>query len=214
MAHALVPCFQHLAGKVFCLYGPPGAGKGTHCNAIVQRLGVLAISSGDLFREEVQKNSALGQVIGPIMAAGEFVPREICRQVLTARLSQPDAQSCGILLDGQVRNTENLEDVDMVLSAFGKQLSGVVHLSISEAESVARITRRAQSSADSATGVRADDQEATVRKRYAVYAFTSTPDALLQTRLMILAFLFVYNSSQVCQIPQLHPSTVRCLDET
>ena len=131
----------------------------------MRRLGVLAISSGDLFRDEVRRGTALGQVLGPIMAAGEFVPREVCRQVLTARLSQPDARTCGILLDGQIRHTDHLEDVDAALAAVGKQLAGVVHIRISEAEAVARIATRAHASADS-HAARADDHEATVRKRY------------------------------------------------
>lgn len=135
----LHPVFKH---KIFVFCGPPGVGKGTHAAAIAKRLrGVVHISTGDLFREEVKNNTAIGKIIGPIMDSGNFVPPEYANVILFKNLSHPRTRN-GVILDGFPRSLEHLEDLKPMLHKLGRALSGVIYMDMSEEESVKRLGGR------------------------------------------------------------------------
>lgn len=150
------------------LLGPPGAGKGTQAARLATRLGVPAISTGDIFRANVSEGTELGQLAQKYMNAGEYVPDEVTNQMVAARLSEPDAQA-GFLLDGYPRTEAQVDELDAILEANGHQLSHVVELTADTDEVVARLLNRAKEQG------RADDTETVIRRRLDVYAEQTAP---------------------------------------
>ena len=150
------------------LMGPPGAGKGTQAKVISERLGVPAISTGDIFRANVSQETPLGLEAKRYMDAGEYVPDEVTNQMVRDRIAEPDAAE-GFLLDGYPRTVAQVEELDSMLSAGGHELDAVVALTVDQDELVARLLNRAQ------TEGRADDTEDVIRHRQQVYADQTAP---------------------------------------
>ena len=103
------------------LLGPPGAGKGTQAQFIAGRLGVPAISTGDIFRANVSGQTELGQQAKAYMDAGDLVPDEITVAMVTDRLAEPDAKA-GFLLDGFPRTIAQAEQLRDSLAEMGHAL--------------------------------------------------------------------------------------------
>ncbi|MDR1265819.1 MAG: adenylate kinase [Propionibacteriaceae bacterium] len=156
------------------IMGPPGAGKGTQGALVAQLLGVPAISTGEIFRSHVQRQTALGQQVAQIMARGEYVPDEVTIQLVADRLDQPDA-AAGFLLDGFPRTVAQAEALDALLEERGTGLDVVLSLTADQEQLVARMLRRAQSEQ------RADDNADTIRRRFEVYQ-EQTADLLARYR--------------------------------
>lgn len=150
------------------LLGPPGAGKGTQATRLATRLGVPAISTGDIFRANVSEGTELGQLAQKYMNAGEYVPDEVTNQMVAARLAEPDAAD-GFLLDGYPRTEAQVSELDSILEGNGHQLSHVVELTADTDEVVSRLLNRAQEQG------RADDTESVIRRRLDVYAEQTAP---------------------------------------
>ena len=150
------------------LMGPPGAGKGTQAKVISERLGVPAISTGDIFRANVSQETPLGLEAKRYMDAGEYVPDEVTNQMVRDRIAEPDAAE-GFLLDGYPRTVAQVEELDSMLSAGGHELDAVVALTVDQDELVARLLNRAQ------TEGRADDTEDVIRHRQQVYTDQTAP---------------------------------------
>ena len=110
--------------KVVILLGPPGSGKGTQAVRLTKELGIPHISTGDLFRENISKNTELGQRAKSYMDAGKLVPDELVLDMLFDRVSRPDC-SKGYLLDGFPRTLTQAE-------ALGKHLEDGTDLSVLE----------------------------------------------------------------------------------
>lgn len=150
------------------IVGPPGAGKGTQAQRIVERYGVPAISTGDIFRANIKGGTELGKRVQAIIEAGELVPDELTNEIVADRLRQSDAAS-GFLLDGYPRTVEQVHALDAVLEGQGASLDAVVLLEADTEEVVARLLKRA-----SVEG-RADDTEEVIRHRQEVYAAQTAP---------------------------------------
>jgi adenylate kinase len=150
------------------LLGPPGAGKGTQAARLSERLGVPAISTGDIFRANVREQTPLGREAKRYMDAGEYVPDEVTNSMVRDRLAEPDAAG-GFLLDGYPRTTAQVAELDGMLEAAGTSLDAAVELTASTEEVVARLTRRAELEG------RSDDTEEVVRRRLEVYAEQTAP---------------------------------------
>ena len=150
------------------LLGPPGAGKGTQAARLATRLGVPAISTGDIFRANVSEGTELGQLAQKYMNAGEYVPDEVTNQMVAARLSEPDAAQ-GFLLDGYPRTEAQVSELDAILAGNGHELTHVVELTADTDEVVARLLNRAKEQG------RADDTESVIRRRLDVYAEQTAP---------------------------------------
>jgi adenylate kinase len=150
------------------LMGPPGAGKGTQARYVADHFGVPAISTGDIFRANVSRGTALGKKAQEYMDAGEYVPDEITNLMVRARIDEPDAAP-GFLLDGYPRTLAQVEELDGMVKHTGHALDAVVVLVVDPDELVARLLQRA--------GVegRADDSEDVVRRRQEVYAEQTEP---------------------------------------
>ncbi|MFD1213763.1 adenylate kinase [Arthrobacter sp. GCM10027362] len=140
------------------IIGPPGSGKGTQASRISERLGVVAISTGDIFRANVKEQTPLGLEAKKYIDNGDFVPDSVTNNMVRDRLSQPDVEG-GFLLDGYPRTTAQVEELDRILDANGQKLDVVLQLTADDEELVRRLLHRAELEG------RADDTEAVIRHR-------------------------------------------------
>jgi len=150
------------------LIGPPGAGKGTQAALLAKRYSIPAISTGDIFRENVANETSLGIQAKAFMDRGEYVPDSLTNALVRDRLSQPDAVN-GFLLDGYPRTIDQVHELDDVLSENGTKLDVVVQLTADIDELVTRLSLRATQQG------RADDTPEVIRKRQDVYEEQTAP---------------------------------------
>jgi adenylate kinase len=155
------------------LLGPPGAGKGTQAQIIAGKLGVPAISTGDIFRANVSGHTELGQKAKTYMDAGDLVPDEITVAMVKDRLAEPDAKA-GFLLDGFPRTISQAEQLRESLADLGHALDRVLELVVDEDELVRRLSGRRMLVEGQAVQ-REDDKPETVRHRLEVYREQTAP---------------------------------------
>ncbi|MFP3581386.1 adenylate kinase [Arthrobacter sp. SIMBA_036] len=148
------------------LIGPPGAGKGTQATYIAERFGIVSISTGDIFRENVKNETRLGQAAKSYLDAGQFVPDSVTNAMIRERLEQSDADK-GFLLDGYPRTLVQVDYLDEILAAKGYELDLVVQLTADTEELVQRLLLRADREN------RSDDTAEVIRSRMELY-FTQT----------------------------------------
>ncbi|MGQ0576700.1 MAG: adenylate kinase [Pseudonocardia sp.] len=146
------------------LVGPPGAGKGTQAERLAERLDVPHISTGDLFRANLQQETSLGLEARRYMDAGELVPDEVTVAMVRDRLDNGDAAK-GFILDGFPRNVSQAESLGELLVERGESLDAVVELQVSEDLLVRRLLSRG----------RTDDTEDVIRRRQQVYRDETAP---------------------------------------
>ena len=150
------------------LLGPPGAGKGTQAARIAERLGIPAISTGDIFRANVAGATELGTQAKAYMDKGEYVPDSITNAMVADRIAQADCEN-GFLLDGYPRTTAQVGELDSMLKASGLALDVVVEITADAEAVIARLLKRAGEQG------RADDTEPVIRRRLEVYAESTAP---------------------------------------
>ncbi len=150
------------------IMGPPGAGKGTQAKAIAKTFEVPAISTGDIFRANVEMGTPLGQAAKSYLDNGAYVPDDITNAMVRDRLNEPDAKG-GFVLDGYPRTPAQVEFLDEVLGEQGVSLDHVLELTVDVEEVVGRLLRRA-----GAEG-RTDDSEEVIRHRQRLYAEQTAP---------------------------------------
>jgi len=176
--------------------GPPGAGKGTQAKRLVEKFGMVHLSSGDIFRAEKASGSDLGRKLAEYMSAGELVPDGIVVEMMAKAITTADSQA-GLMLDGFPRTVPQAEALDAQLAEAGKPLNGVVVITCDDQAIVARITGRrscprcgkvyhveflkpqVEGRCDDCDGVelaqRADDKEEVVRERLSAYYAQTEP---------------------------------------
>ena len=177
------------------LLGPPGAGKGTQAEILAEKTGLAHISSGDLFRENLKRETDLGKVAKTYMDRGELVPDDVTIGMIRERLSQPDCQD-GAILDGFPRTTAQAQALETMLAGFGGRVDVVPYITAPQDVLVGRIAGRWTCRAEGhiyhekfnppkKTGVcdidgsvlfqREDDRAETVTRRIQVYAEQTAP---------------------------------------
>jgi adenylate kinase len=150
------------------IMGPQGSGKGTQAARLAQRLGVPAVSTGDIFRANVKGGTPLGVQAKAIIDAGDLVPDSITNAMVRDRLALPDAAE-GFILDGYPRNAAQVAALDDVLAVRGHELDAVLELTADRGELLARLERRALLEG------RTDDTGEVIEKRLAIYAEQTQP---------------------------------------
>ena len=150
------------------LIGPPGAGKGTQAALLAQHFGIPAISTGDIFRENVRNETELGLKAKSFMDRGEYVPDSLTNDLVRDRLSQDDA-SAGFLLDGYPRTIDQVNELDEMLAEQKTQLDVVVQLTADHEELLRRLSGRA------AEQGRSDDTPDVISRRLSVYDEQTAP---------------------------------------
>lgn len=152
------------------LLGPPGAGKGTQAKRIVERLRVPAISTGQIFRDNIAEGTELGVRAKGYMDRGEFVPDSVTNPMVRARLHAPDAAG-GFLLDGYPRTLAQAHELRDILADVGTPIDVVISLVVSRGEVLARMRRRA------GLEHRSDDTEPVMLHRLETYERETEPVA-------------------------------------
>jgi len=148
--------------------GPPGSGKGTQAKLLAERLGVPAISTGEILRASVREGTPLGLQAKAVMEAGELVSDDLMIGLIRARLMMPDAAR-GFLLDGFPRTVDQAEALERLLAGNGTPLTAVFNLSVPETVLVDRMHGRAIEEG------RADDRPETILERLRVYRQKTEP---------------------------------------
>ncbi len=151
------------------LFGPPGSGKGTQAAKLIERYGLVHISTGDLFRSEMGNNTPLGQEAKRYIERGELVPDSVTIGMLKNKVeAHPDAK--GFIFDGFPRTIAQAEALDELLRSKGTEVTLLLALDVDDDEITKRILLRGKTSG------RADDNdEQIIRNRIAVYKQETAP---------------------------------------
>lgn len=128
-------------GMYIVLLGPPGAGKGTQAEVLEEQTGLVHISSGDIFRENLKAQTELGKLAQGFMNRGELVPDDVTIAMIRERLSRPDC-AAGAILDGFPRTPAQAEALDVMLAELDSKISSVPFISVPEAVLVERLSGR------------------------------------------------------------------------
>ncbi|MFJ3212666.1 adenylate kinase [Streptomyces flaveolus] len=153
---------------VAVIAGAPGAGKGTQASALANRLGGRHVSTGDLFRDHLVRDTQLGRRARSYLDAGRYVPDDVTNGMLRDAVTQQDA-AVPLVLDGYPRTEAQVGFLDTLLAESGRQAPAVVALVVDTEELVRRLGRRAL------LENRSDDTENVIRKRQAVYLAQTAP---------------------------------------
>jgi adenylate kinase len=156
------------------LLGPPGAGKGTQALRLVDRYGLVQLSTGDMLRAAVAAETPVGLKAKDIMAAGGLVPDDVVIGIISDRIAQPDAEN-GFILDGFPRTVPQAEALDAMLKSLGLNLDAVVELRVNEGALLERVERRVADMSARGEAVRADDNADALSKRLASYRSLTEP---------------------------------------
>jgi adenylate kinase len=127
--------------RYIILLGPPGAGKGTQAKNLAEKLNLVHISSGNLFREHIDHQTALGKKAQNFIERGELVPDEITIAMIRERLAQNDSKK-GAILDGFPRTTHQAEALDALLKEMGEQIQSVLFIKVDNETLIERLSGR------------------------------------------------------------------------
>jgi adenylate kinase len=156
------------------LLGPPGAGKGTQAQRLVDKHKIVQLSTGDMLRAAVAAETPVGLKAKDIMARGELVPDAVVVAIVADRIDQADAKK-GFILDGFPRTVPQAEALDIMLADKGLKLDAVIELKVDENALLGRIEKRAAETEARGLPVRPDDNPETLKKRLAAYQVQTAP---------------------------------------
>lgn len=148
--------------------GPPGAGKGTQSFRLARQLGVPQLSTGDLFRREIQQGSDTGRLAAEFIDRGKLVPDSIVMEMVSHALASPEFRQ-GCLFDGFPRTLVQAASLDSMLQGQGTPLDVALELAVDRDELTRRMLARATREH------RSDDTPETIRERFDVYYRQTTP---------------------------------------
>jgi len=156
------------------LLGPPGAGKGTQAQRLVDKHGIVQLSTGDMLRAAVAAGTPVGLKAKSIMEAGQLVPDEVVVAIIADRIDQPDARK-GFVLDGFPRTVPQAEALDKLLAERGLKLDAVIELKVDEGILIKRIETRVAEMTARGEKVRSDDNPEVLKGRLAAYRTQTAP---------------------------------------
>lgn len=151
------------------IFGPPGSGKGTQSEKIIERYGLFHISTGDVLRKHIKDGTELGKTAESYISKGQLIPDKLMIDILDAHLdAHPESQN-GVIFDGFPRTIPQAEALTELLNKRGVAIDAVVGLEVDDEELTDRLVKRGISSG------RSDDNPETIKKRLDVYHSTTKP---------------------------------------
>ena len=156
------------------LLGPPGAGKGTQSQRLVERHGIVQLSTGDMLRAAIKAGTPVGRRAQDIMARGDLVPDDVVVGIIADRLEKPDAAK-GFVLDGFPRTVTQAEALDRLLTKKNLKLDGVIELKVDEGMLLERIGARLNDMQARGEATRPDDNPDAFRIRLKAYRDQTAP---------------------------------------
>jgi adenylate kinase len=153
------------------LFGPPGSGKGTQSEKIVEKFGLIHLSTGNLLRQEIADKTALGLEAKNFIDKGQLVPDEVVIAMISSCIEKHQ-EAKGFLFDGFPRTVAQAEALDKLLSLKKTSICKVIALEVDEDELTQRLVKRGETS-----GRSDDTNEEVIRKRFAVYRNETEPVA-------------------------------------
>jgi adenylate kinase len=150
------------------LFGPPGAGKGTQSKHLVKKLKSFQISTGDILREEIEKNSEIGKTIITDMNEGKFVSDEIVNKLIEKLIYDPQKKD-KFIFDGYPRSLSQAKNLDLLLNNSNQKIDHIFFLNVNKDTIIRRIEKR------KVLENRSDDELHTILKRYDTYMETTRP---------------------------------------
>jgi|SRR5215510_3395639 len=156
------------------LLGPPGAGKGTQAQRLVDKHGIVQLSTGAMLRAAVNAGTAVGLTAKNVMARGELCPDEVVVAIVADRIDEPDAAK-GFILDGFPRTVPQAEALDRMLADKRMKLDAVIELKVDPAILLGRVERRIADMKAQGQPVRADDNAEALKTRLDAYRAQTAP---------------------------------------
>ena len=150
------------------LFGPPGAGKGTQAKYLVKKLGNFQVSTGDMLRDEIKKNSEIGKKIIEDMDGGKFVNDEIVNGLIKKVINDPKKKN-KLIFDGYPRSLSQAENLDILLNNSKQKINFIIFLNVNKETIIKRIEKR------KILEKRPDDDLDTILKRHETYMETTRP---------------------------------------
>ncbi|MBN8919308.1 MAG: adenylate kinase [Rhizobiales bacterium] len=156
------------------LLGPPGAGKGTQAQHLIDKHGIVQLSTGDMLRAAIADGTPVGLRAKDIMARGELVSDDVVVAIVSDRIDQPDARK-GFVLDGFPRTVAQAEALDGLLARKGLKLDATIQLAVDEGILLKRIENRVAELTKAGKPVRPDDNPETLKVRLEAYRKQTAP---------------------------------------
>ena len=150
------------------LFGPPGAGKGTQSKYLVNKLKAFQISTGDLLREEINKNTNIGKTIINDMNEGKFVSDEIVNKLIENLVSDPQKKN-KLIFDGYPRKLSQAKNLELLLKKSNQNIDLILFLNVDKETIIKRLQKR------KIIEKRSDDETDTIIRRYENYMETTQP---------------------------------------
>ena len=150
------------------IFGPPGSGKGTQSEKLIEKYDLVHISTGDLLRYEMGHHTQLGAIAKGYIDEGKLVPDELIIDMIDNKLDKLHNVN-GVIFDGFPRTVEQAEALKKLLKQHGEEVSIMINLNVKRQELIDRLLKRGQTSG------RSDDNLETIEKRLSVYENQTTP---------------------------------------
>ena len=150
------------------LFGPPGAGKGTQSKYLIQKLNSFQISTGELLREEIKKNSEIGKSIIDDMNDGKFVSDDIVNNLIKNHVNDPQKKN-RLIFDGYPRSLNQAKNLNSLLSDSDQNIDLILFLNVDKETIIKRLEKR------KIIENRSDDDTETIVRRYETYMDTTQP---------------------------------------
>lgn len=151
------------------IFGAPGSGKGTQSEKLIETYGLFHISTGDVLRDQIARNTELGKTADGYMSQGKLIPDELVISILADVLDANPATKDGVIFDGFPRTIPQAAALKQMLAERGTAVHAVVGLEVPEEELITRLLKRGESSG------RSDDNLETIQKRLDVYNNQTSP---------------------------------------